>query len=223
MFASGSNLPSEQEAISHFGSGKLFIDARAGTANIPGDGTAKITFTSAQDTGKFVAASLDLDRWEEVSGIVGQTTTWNEVVDVADAITGKRFLRTYLREGGGERAEKILENRFFAEVRIFSPIWSTFTFIDRLCLIGHAVDGRWPLGSRAQAEPKTFSATSSHRGGVPSPLLGRRRLVDAVCCDIESADELVQITFGLSKRRDKCKCHNMQMVYISLAFNFVCS
>lgn len=117
MFAGGSGLPSEEEALAHFGPGKLFIDARAGSADIPGDGTAKITFTSAQDTGKFVAASLDLERWEEVSGIVGETKSFNEVVDVAEAITGKKFLRTYLKEGGGERAKKLLENKFYAEVR----------------------------------------------------------------------------------------------------------
>lgn len=73
MFAGGSQR--EREAVSHFGSGKLLLDARAGTIDIPGDGTEKLTFTSAQDIGKFVAASLDLDEWEDVSGIVGESTT----------------------------------------------------------------------------------------------------------------------------------------------------
>lgn len=107
MFAGGSQLPSEREAVSHFGSGKLLLDARAGTIDIPGDGTEKLTFTSAQDIGKFVAASLDLDEWEDVSGIVGESTTWNEVMDVAEAITGKKLQRTYLKEGGSERAKKL--------------------------------------------------------------------------------------------------------------------
>lgn len=96
--------------------GNLFIDARAGIADIPGDGTTKITFTSVQDTAKFVAASLDLDKWEELSGIVGETKTFDEVVDVAERITGKTFLRTYLIKGGGERAERLLESLIYSEV-----------------------------------------------------------------------------------------------------------
>lgn len=117
LFAGGSNLPSEKEALSHFTQGTLFIDARAGTADIPGDGTTKVTFTSAQDTAKFVAASLDLEKWEDVSGISGETKTFDEVVDVVDKITGKKLTRTYLKEGGGQRAEKLLENKFVAEVQ----------------------------------------------------------------------------------------------------------
>lgn len=115
MFAGGSNLPSEREALAGY-PGNLFIDARAGIADIPGDGTTKITFTSVQDTAKFVAASLDLDKWEELSGIVGETKTFDEVVDVAERITGKTFLRTYLIKGGGERAERLLESLIYSEV-----------------------------------------------------------------------------------------------------------
>lgn len=128
LFAGGSNLPSEKEALAHFTQGNLFIDARAGTADIPGDGTTKVTFTSAQDTAKFVAASLDLDKWEDVSGISGETKTFDEVVDVVDKITGKKLTRTYVKEGGGERAEKLLENTFFAEVRESSPSRSPLCF-----------------------------------------------------------------------------------------------
>lgn len=61
----------------------------AGTAKIPGDGTAKTTFTYTPDIGKFVAASLDLERLDELSGVFGETKTWDEAVDVAEVVTGK--------------------------------------------------------------------------------------------------------------------------------------
>lgn len=117
LFAGGSNLPSEKDALAHFAPGNVFIDARAGTADIPGDGTTKVTFTSAQDTAQFVAESLDLEKWDEVSGIVGETTTFEEVVDVVDRVTGKKMVRTYVMQGGGERAEKLLENKYLEGVR----------------------------------------------------------------------------------------------------------
>lgn len=117
MFAGGSNLPTEREAVAHFEPGKLLLDARAGTVYIPGDAAEKATFTSAQDTANSVAASLDLDKWEDVSGIVGETTTWNEVIDVAEKITGKKFQRTYLKEGVSETAKKLLERDFYSSVR----------------------------------------------------------------------------------------------------------
>ncbi|EIM86313.1 NAD-P-binding protein [Stereum hirsutum FP-91666 SS1] len=96
------------------GPGKLFIDTLAGTAKIPGDGTAKTTFTYTPDIGQFVAASLDLERWDEVSGIVGETKTWDEAVDIAEVVTGKKFERTYMKEGGGEAAKQLLERKFLA-------------------------------------------------------------------------------------------------------------
>lgn len=116
LFAGGSQLPSEKEATVGY-TGKFMIDARAGTADIPGDGTANVTFTSAQDAAKFVAASLDLETWEEESSFVGETTTFEKVVGITEDITGKKFVRTYLKEGGGEKAEKLLESPFWKSVR----------------------------------------------------------------------------------------------------------
>ena len=40
------------------------INVIAGTADLPGDGNNKLTFTRAQDIGRFVAAALDLEKWE---------------------------------------------------------------------------------------------------------------------------------------------------------------
>lgn len=84
---------------------------------VSGDGAEKMTFTFAHNTGKFVAASLDFYKWEDVSGILGQTTTWNEDIDVAEKITGKELQRTYLKEGDCETAKKLLERDFYSSVR----------------------------------------------------------------------------------------------------------
>lgn len=75
-----------------------------------------MSFTSVQDTARFVAASLDLDRWEEFSGIVGETKTFGEVVDVVEGIMRERVERVYLREGGGEKAERAMGSLIYSEV-----------------------------------------------------------------------------------------------------------
>lgn len=138
LFAGGSNLPSQKDALAHFAPGNVFIDARAGTADIPGDGTTKVTFTSAQDTARFVAESLDLEKWDEVSGIVGETTTFEEVVDIVDRVTGKKMVRTYVMQGGGERAEKLLENKYLEGVRcLFSHLISFALALSSCCLLRH--------------------------------------------------------------------------------------
>lgn len=140
-----------------------------------------MTFTSAQDTAKFVAASLDLEEWDDVSGIVGETKTFNEVVDVVDRITGKKLKRTYVKEGGGARVEKLLENKFIAEVRgfFFSCIVWRSVFTDFWISLGFQVDCRWSFRCRAYVEQEATSDSSAQGRRVSSALLGRCRLVDA--------------------------------------------
>lgn len=73
------------------------IDIPAGTADIPGDGKTPVKYTSTQDVGRFVAGSLDLEHWEPVSGMAGDNKTYDEVVEIAERVTGgkRKLLRRY--------------------------------------------------------------------------------------------------------------------------------
>lgn len=56
------------------------VDVGNETAEIPGTGDQKVTFTRTQDVGAFVAAAVGLEKWEEEMGMGGETTTYNKVV-----------------------------------------------------------------------------------------------------------------------------------------------
>jgi hypothetical protein len=51
----------------------------------------QISMTSVEDVGKFVAKSLDLEKWEPTSSMVGQTLRMDEVVHIAEKVLGCRW------------------------------------------------------------------------------------------------------------------------------------
>lgn len=67
----------------------VLIDIPGNTAAIPGEGNTPVTFTHTSDLGKFVAASLDLQKWDRVSVVIGDKMTLNEAVTLAEQATGK--------------------------------------------------------------------------------------------------------------------------------------
>ncbi|PPQ79840.1 hypothetical protein CVT26_012568 [Gymnopilus dilepis] len=67
------------------------VDIKEGKADIPGTGDELITLTRWQDVGKFVAAAVDLEKWEKDSSMAGEVTTYNEVVKIAEEVTGRKF------------------------------------------------------------------------------------------------------------------------------------
>lgn len=87
----------QTEALGGLKPWNFLVAIPAGTADIPGDGKTPVPFTSTQDAGRFVAGSLDLERWEPVSGMAGGKKTYDEVVEIIERITsGKRkMLRKY--------------------------------------------------------------------------------------------------------------------------------
>jgi hypothetical protein len=65
------------------------VDIANKTAVIPGTGDELFSLTYSKDLGRFVAAVLDLPKWEETFCAYSQTTTWNSVVKRAEEVTGK--------------------------------------------------------------------------------------------------------------------------------------
>lgn len=95
------------------------IDNKAGTADLPGDGNSKLTFTRLQDVGKFVAAALDLDRWEDEMGMVGSTMSYNEVIDAIEKVTKRKML---VKSNSEEELKKLIKENngavFYNQVRL---------------------------------------------------------------------------------------------------------
>jgi hypothetical protein len=70
------------------------IDARNNAASIPGSGNTPVAFTHTSDVAKYVAALLDLNRWEPESFVVGDKVTLNEFLHLAEAAKGTRQFST---------------------------------------------------------------------------------------------------------------------------------
>jgi hypothetical protein len=58
-------------------------------AVIPGDGTAKATFITTQDLGRYVARLMDMPVWEKESTITGNEMQFNDLLALAEKIRGE--------------------------------------------------------------------------------------------------------------------------------------
>jgi len=71
------------------------VDVQNRKAHIPGTGEAKVSLTTGDDIARAVGVLLDTPKWEKYIYIVGETTTWNNVVKLAENVTGAKFAVTY--------------------------------------------------------------------------------------------------------------------------------
>ncbi|KAE8155068.1 hypothetical protein BDV25DRAFT_126216 [Aspergillus avenaceus] len=67
------------------------IDMEHKVAAIPGDGNTPVTFTYTFDLARFIVASLDLEKWDEESRVIGDEKTFNEFVALAEEARGSKF------------------------------------------------------------------------------------------------------------------------------------
>ncbi|OBT42485.1 hypothetical protein VE00_07922 [Pseudogymnoascus sp. WSF 3629] len=80
----------EDEALAGYrGRPPFAIDLQAGTATFPGDGSQKVALTTMQDIGRFVAASLELPKWQPESRIVGDKLSFVDVAHLVKTICGQ--------------------------------------------------------------------------------------------------------------------------------------
>ncbi|KAB2109872.1 hypothetical protein AG0111_0g2243 [Alternaria gaisen] len=73
----------------------MAVDMQNEFAALPGTGTTPISFIHTVDIAKFVAASLDLPKWDEESYILGNRLAWNDFVKTAEEVKGTKFKVTY--------------------------------------------------------------------------------------------------------------------------------
>ena len=66
----------------------VVLDIQNRCAGIPGSGNTPVIFTTTKDMGKFVVASVGLEKWNKQSLIVGDRKSWNEVLAIAEKVTG---------------------------------------------------------------------------------------------------------------------------------------
>jgi hypothetical protein len=76
---------------SYLSTSSICVDVASNFAGIPGAGNAPVTFTYSYDIGKYVAALLGVDKWEQDYRITGETKTWNEVVAITEKAKGVKF------------------------------------------------------------------------------------------------------------------------------------
>jgi nucleoside-diphosphate-sugar epimerase len=67
----------------------MVLDMANNAAAIPGSGNVPLVFTHTRDTAKFVVASLDLEKWNVGTYVMGDKMTFNEVLKVAENVKGK--------------------------------------------------------------------------------------------------------------------------------------
>ena len=74
--------------LGYMGAFSPLVDVANCTALFVGDGEYHIVQTHGEDVGKFVAASLDLDKWPEISRMAGDRKKVNEILALAEEIRG---------------------------------------------------------------------------------------------------------------------------------------
>ncbi|KAK1237170.1 hypothetical protein MKX07_006049 [Trichoderma sp. CBMAI-0711] len=71
------------------------VDVPSKAAAIPGTGDEVLAFTYTQDVAKFTVASLSLPKWDEVTYIYGERSTFNKLLALAEEARGTKFDVTY--------------------------------------------------------------------------------------------------------------------------------
>ncbi|PVH75178.1 NAD(P)-binding protein [Cadophora sp. DSE1049] len=104
------------------GSGSFLISFVSDTAEllVKDDGTVpRVTMTEIGDVGRFVATALELERWERDMDVAGDTVRLDEVVDIAERVTGKKF---DVRRLGRKELEKQVET-LVSEQDMLKRMW----------------------------------------------------------------------------------------------------
>ncbi|KAF2718789.1 NAD(P)-binding protein [Polychaeton citri CBS 116435] len=109
----------EEEALAGLRPWNYVVNMKAGTADLPSDGNAKMAMTDMRDVARFTIAALDLETWPEELGMRGDVTTFREIVSVLEKVQGRKFL---IRENSVEEMEKMIEadptTTFYNQTRI---------------------------------------------------------------------------------------------------------
>jgi hypothetical protein len=76
------------------GSGTFLLSLGSASAEVPvteNGGYPNFSMTTIRDVGRFVAASLELERWVDDLSMVGDTVRMDKMIQLAEEFTGKKF------------------------------------------------------------------------------------------------------------------------------------
>ncbi|KAI3319973.1 NAD(P)-binding protein [Xylariaceae sp. AK1471] len=76
---------------SHMKPAVVVVDIAHAVAAIPGSGNTPVAFTHTRDVAKYVAAALDLEKWELEYNLSADKVTWNEFLILAESVRGTKF------------------------------------------------------------------------------------------------------------------------------------
>lgn len=108
----------EEEALAGLRPWNYVVNVRAGTADLPGDGTAPMVLTDMRDVAKFVWRALSLPSWPENLGMRGDVKSWREIVAILEKVQGRKFLIQETRLEELEEGAKQPQLRFYNQTRI---------------------------------------------------------------------------------------------------------
>ncbi|KAK1547828.1 hypothetical protein CPAR01_01795 [Colletotrichum paranaense] len=69
----------------------MVVDVVNNKAGITGSGDVPVAMTFASKLAKFVAAALTLPKWERETYLIGYKLTWNQLIELAEAVKGAKF------------------------------------------------------------------------------------------------------------------------------------
>ncbi|KAI9147476.1 NmrA-like family protein [Paramyrothecium foliicola] len=82
----------------------FFVDPEHGQAVLPADGESKMSMTFTTDAARYIALSLELDKWPRIMSTVASTVTLNELVRLFEKSLGKKLELRY------QEVEKLLKH-----------------------------------------------------------------------------------------------------------------
>ncbi|RMZ01890.1 hypothetical protein D0860_07440 [Hortaea werneckii] len=104
----------EEEALAGLRPWNFVLNLRAGTADLPGDGSAKVAWTEMRDVATFMFHALSLPLWPEDFNMRGRSA----VLEIVQRVQGRKFL---VRENSIEEMEDLAHEegkQFYNEVRV---------------------------------------------------------------------------------------------------------
>lgn len=108
----------EEEALAGLRPWNFVINMKAGTADLPGDGNAKLVFTDMRDVSHFVFRALELESWPEVLGMRGDVKSFNEIVAICEKVQGRSWLKQENSVESMREGAKMEGKEFYNEVRL---------------------------------------------------------------------------------------------------------
>lgn len=114
----------EQEALAGLRPWNFVINMKAGTADLPGDGSTELTWTDMRDVATFVFHSLDLKQWPQELGMRGDVKSFRDIVGIVEKVQRRELLT---KENSIDEMKAQMQNpgkKFYNQARLaFAQGW----------------------------------------------------------------------------------------------------